>query len=221
MPVTGGMMFHNNHKEIWDANRLNIAIQLSTDCTARCPQCIRTDSESGGLCKEEWLPIKQLTLEDIKRIFPTSILSHITAVDIGGLYGDASTSPELLDTLRYINRNSEAIVLMDTNGQGGSPDFWTRMGKTRPYRQNIRFNVDGITQGMHSKYRRGTSLETVLTNMKRYSDAGGHPTSRSIAFKHNQLYLKDIETLCIQNGSGGHRVTKSDIFQDSENIFTG
>jgi MoaA/NifB/PqqE/SkfB family radical SAM enzyme len=56
----------------------------------------------------------------------------------------------------------------------------------------VTFDVDGINQEMHEKYRRGTDLKKVLNNLQSFALSGARVTVLTIIFKHNEKYFDDI-----------------------------
>ena len=76
-----------------------------------------------------------------------------------------------------------------------SPAWWEDLGNYCGKRLTVYFDVDGINNEMHQKYRRGVDLQTVLDNMEALSSGGGVVKAFTILFKHNQNYVKDIKDM--------------------------
>ena len=73
-------------------------------------------------------------------------------------------------------------------------------------------DVDGITEEMHQKYRRGTSLKKSLAALKALSTTKAIALSQTVLFKHNEMYDEQIKKLAIENGSHNHLSYPSDRF---------
>jgi MoaA/NifB/PqqE/SkfB family radical SAM enzyme len=73
-------------------------------------------------------------------------------------------------------------------------------------------DVDGTTEEMHQKYRRGTSLKKSLSALKALSTTKAIPLSQTVVFKHNEMYVEQIKNLAIESGSHNHISYPSDRF---------
>ena len=56
----------------------------------------------------------------------------------------------------------------------------------------VYFDIEGITQEMHSKYRQKTNLQKLKDNIQAYTATGAKANAHIIVFKHNEDYLYDI-----------------------------
>ena len=65
---------------------------------------------------------------------------------------------------------------------------------------------------MHEKYRRFTNLDTVLANLRTFSQTKAMAKTQTVLFKHNQDYKDDIRALAISCGSVQHTFVISDRF---------
>ena len=192
-------------------SRLEIWLDLSTFCNAACPQCHRTDIN--GLGKVDWLPLEQWSLETFKKAFPNPARHRVYT--ICGTWGDPMMNKDILPILKYIINNSDSTVVIETNGSLRDEQFWWEVGNIGGSRLEVVFCVDGITQEMHSKYRRKTELDKVLKNMLEYSSTDAQTTASTIVFKHNESYLKDIAELVKEYGANKHIIIHSDRFAAS------
>ena len=176
-------------------------IDISTYCNASCPECHRTDIENGGLGKVQWLPLVQWTFEEFKKSYPPSFVSKTNRWEFCGTWGDPVMNKDLLDICQYVSDNTptDGVVEIDTNGSIRPLSWWEKLGKIRKIK--VDFAIEGITQEMHSFYRRRTDLAKILANMKRFTDAGGIATGFCVIHKHNQDHLLEIENLCKAYGA--------------------
>lgn len=188
-------------------DRLNVIVECTTYCNAKCPQCSRTKSrynawknkgdELFGLEPVDWMPLKHWTLEDFKNFFPPETLEYVHNFHFSGSLGDPGMNPYLLDIVQYIHDNKTKISI-NTNGSMQDELFWWKISL---YADIITFDVDGINQEMHAKYRRNTNLDKVLANMKSASEGAAKIRTFTVLFKHNEDYWTQIQQLCKANGA--------------------
>ncbi len=187
-----------------------VDIAITNRCNARCPQCHRTDAN--GLGDVDWLPIISWSLDDFIKMFPRETLDDIEEYSFCGTWGDPMMAKDIERICHYIIDNSKAKVLITTNGSIRNEEFYWNLGIRCGTRLSIVFDVDGITEEMHQKYRRGASLKKVLNNMNTLSQTPATTLSQSIIFKHNQDYKKEISKLAKDNGSENHEFCNSNRF---------
>ena len=190
--------------------KCKIWLDLSTYCNAACPQCHRTDPN--GLGKVDWLPLVKWSLEDFTTKFPPGTIDFVDKIEICGTWGDPIMSKDIGKIVKYIMDNSNAEVSINTNGGMRTPEWWEDLSNYCKKRLIIHFDVDGIDNEMHQKYRRGVDLQTVLDNMEAASAGGANVQAFTILFKHNQDYIEDIKKLCKMYGASNVYVIKSDRF---------
>ena len=135
-------------------------INLTNLCNARCPQCQRTDINGLGVAKN--LPLITWSLNDFMNYFPKNTLDDIKEYSFCGTWGDPLMAKDIEPITYYIMDNSNAKVIITTNGSIRNEDFYTRMGNYCGKRLTIVIDVDGVDEEMHQKYRRGTSLKNRL-----------------------------------------------------------
>ena len=206
----------------WTNKDLQLIIDVTTYCNAKCPQCSRTDPNSGGLPKTKYLPLMNWTLSDIQAAYPKEQLRDVAYIQMCPTWGDAMMNPEIYEITKYFleNMKPRSGYEIITNGSMRDEEFWfnfTGLGiiaKDRRMHFGICFDVDGIDQEMHSRYRRNTDLSKVLRNMKMFSSNPRNMTrSQSVIFKHNQDYTEEIKKLAYENGSTNHAFVKSSRFE--------
>jgi MoaA/NifB/PqqE/SkfB family radical SAM enzyme len=204
----------------WDYKNLKVFMDVSTYCNAGCPQCHRTNPN--GLQKADWLPLIQWSEEQFKKAFPVEELLNVKLFHFCGTWGDPMMNKDILKIFTYISENSpRTSVSVDTNGSIRSEDFWWNLGVLLKEKLTVCFDVDGIDQKMHEKYRRFTSLSTVLNNMNILSQTNAIVTSQTVLFKHNQDYKAQIKELVKKHGSTLHSFVTSDRFlKDNKSVHT-
>ena len=88
---------------------LNLDIELTTNCNARCPQCSRTD-ELNVNKRKDWLPLQQVSIEVFKKWFP--ITNSIKNFHFSGKFGDPGMCKDLKnDDCGYVMKNDDKYYL--------------------------------------------------------------------------------------------------------------
>ena len=211
------MKKYNDH---FQAGKLYAWIDMCTFCNAGCPQCHRTEAHWGlwpengtlGIEKVGWLPLVQWDLKKFQQAFPVKSLDNYIKFEFCGTYGDPIMAKDLKDIVEYIFMNSvRSNVFINTNGGIRTERWWHELGMLGQFvnpdngwkRLNVMFDVDGINQEMHAKYRQKTNLEKIKQNIKAYCDAGADASVYVVVFKHNQDYMKEIEEMVRDLGVRG------------------
>jgi sulfatase maturation enzyme AslB (radical SAM superfamily) len=128
------------------------------------------------------------------------------------IWGDPLMCKDLLEMCKHIIDHSNATIHINTNGGLRSPSWWEKLGKYCGNRLLIYFDIDGINNEMHAKYRRGVELDKVLENMEAISNTPADVKAFIILFKHNELYTNDMINLAKMYGANECYVIKSDRF---------
>ena len=97
-------------------------IELTTECGAGCPQCPR--NVYGGKTVED-LPICELSLDDIKNIFPIELVQRLRLVFFCGTYGDPIWARDILPVIKWLRGvNSKLEIGLNTNGSARTEKWW-------------------------------------------------------------------------------------------------
>ena len=157
-----------------------VHVELTTRCNASCPQCPR--NISGGEVNPG-LPLTELTLDDVQRIFPHELLGRLRKIYACGNYGDPMVAKDTLAIFEHLRRENGAMELgMFTNGSGRTASFWQGLAKIVSY---VRFSIDGLEDTNHL-YRRGTHWPRIMESVEAFIGAGGRAEWDFIVFKHNE-----------------------------------
>ena len=112
----------NNYLTIDSIN--SIQIDHTSRCNCLCPQCARV---SEGIVNPR-MPIDELTVEDYKVIFPSTIIKQVELITQCGNYGDIVASNTILDCLEWLRENgSTAHINIMTNGSARTAAWWKRL----------------------------------------------------------------------------------------------
>ena len=210
----------------------NLQLDTTTYCNAKCPQCSRTDPSKGaklgfrGKNKEHDgdLPLIHVSFEKFKKAFNEDTLKNFKTIQFCPTWGDHMMHPYAKEMFEHILSNStNTYIQVDTNGSMRDEQWWWEVASLGlkykgPFRSKIKkrlqikFDIDGINQEMHSIYRRNTNLKKILSHMKVCSEFSDYIDlhSQTILFRHNENYLEDIKKLCYEHGSQLHTSVTSD-----------
>ena len=184
-----------------DIEKLTVYLDLSTYCNAGCPQCNRTNWYAGGLNKNVWIPNVMWNLDRVKRAYPPG--SNIFKATICGTWGDPMMVKDI-DKIIYYFLENDVEISLNTNGSLREPMWWYTLGRNMneyDVFSKITFDIDGIDNEMHARYRRKTVLDKVLENMESFTLGGGMARAHCIVFEHNEKYLKEIRDLALEKGA--------------------
>ena len=209
----------------YDNGKYTGMIDLSTYCNAACPQCHRTNQ--GNIQeKQSWLPLIQIDLDLFKKRFDVRQLKMYKELVFCGTWGDPFMAKDIYEIVEYCLKNSKAYITINTNGAMRNEEFWFNFGLlTHEYgsRVNVVFAIDGYTEEQHARYRRNTSLKTVLNHMESYMQC---PKSRStvftVVFEHNEDDIDKITEIADEYGAYAHHIQPSNrFFYGHENNIRG
>lgn len=171
-----------------------VHLEITSKCNARCPMCLRT--VCGGK-NNPHLPLVELNLEQIKKIFRPNFISQLRRIYMCGNYGDPLFAKDTLESFEYFRQqNSEMRLEMFTNGSAKSPDWWRRLAQTIDL---VHFSVDGLEDTNHL-YRKGTHFPTIIKSMQAYLEAGGEAVWDFIVFQHNEHQIEEVKALSKELG---------------------
>ena len=97
-------------------------INLTNLCNARCPQCQRTAEIGLGTLKD--LPMITWSLQDFMNYFSKETLDDIKEYSFCGTWGDPLMAKDIEPIVHYIMDNSNAKVIITTNGSIRKDDFY-------------------------------------------------------------------------------------------------
>jgi len=179
----------------------HIHLEISSLCNARCPLCPRNFH---GYPYNDGYIERNLTLEDVKKIFEPNFVKQLTGVMINGNFGDCVMNTETPDIIEYFKTYSPNIKIdINTNGGARSKQFWQRLAKLDV---RVFFALDGLSD-THSIYRQDTVYETVIKNAQTFINAGGNAIWKMIPFDHNQHQIKECQALSKELGFSNFMLT--------------
>jgi MoaA/NifB/PqqE/SkfB family radical SAM enzyme len=188
----------------------NVHLELTHRCNAACPMCAR--NLSGGITNPN-LPLVELSLSDIERIFTPSFIRKLEQIYACGNYGDPIIARDCLPIFQYFReRNPDLYLGLHTNGSARRPSWWQKLAeilKDGPH--YVRFGLDGLEDTNHI-YRRGTNWKVIMRNVQAFIDAGGRAEWDYLVFRHNEHQVEAARELAGEMGFAKFYVRKTGRF---------
>ena len=138
---------------------VQIEVELTTKCNAKCPQCVRNYF---GSYTWETLPILDMDLEWFKTAIPSNVWATLEHIKFCGTYGDPCMHQDLMEIVKWVKANSPASITINTNGGIRSKSWWTELACILDYdKDKVFFGIDGLDDTNHL-YRIGVTYWTFL-----------------------------------------------------------
>lgn len=181
-------------------------MELTTRCNASCPQCPR--NLSGG-APNPAVPLAELSLDDVRTIFPRDFVAGLRKIYACGNYGDPMIAKDTLGIFSYLRESNSSMELgMFTNGSGRTPDWWRALAKVTSY---VRFSIDGLEDTNHL-YRRGTQWDRIMDAATAFIAGGGRAEWDFIVFRHNEHQIEEARAFAEKMGFKRFFVKKTSRF---------
>lgn len=193
---------------------VQINMELSSFCNAKCPQCQRFDV-FGNVHRD--LNQQHLEFNVIKKL-PIEKMTKLRTLSFIGNFGDPLMNPDLDNILEFF---TEYKIYISTNASLRPLSWWANVARKHKNLQ-IAFCIDGL-EDTHSLYRRNTDYKKIINNAKSFIDNGGHALWQFIVFKHNEHQKNDAEKMAKQLGFKEIFYINSDRFDtdDKWRVFDG
>jgi len=169
-----------------------VHLEVTDKCNAACPMCAR--NINGGEDNPQ-LPEVELSLDDVKTMFPIEFIKQLDRLYMCGNYGDPIAAKDTLEIFQYFREhNSKMMLSLHTNGSAKSTEWWTNLAKVLGTKGYVVFSVDGLEDTNHL-YRQNTVFSKIMTNAQAFIDAGGRARWDYIVFAHNEHQVEEAEEL--------------------------
>lgn len=174
-------------------NITSLEIDLIDACNLSCPLCNRNKhiSKDGYLHLEDW----KLIID----IYP-----NLETVYFLGTRSEHTLYPHFIELCKFI-KNKDISIILSTNGDTHSPNWWNKLSKVLNNDDEVRFAIDGSTQEVYQQYRIGGNLSNVLLNHLAFKNKHNNDVVQYILFDHN----KDDDTGVLFSWFNGVRVINS------------
>lgn len=164
-------------------------------CQAACPQCARELDPAFDKKIKHYL-----TVPDLQRILPDSVIRRLDKMYMCGNYGDPAASEALSIVDHFRNINSSITIGMNTNGGIQASWWWKALGeRLKNPLDYVVFSVDGLEDTNHI-YRKNVVWERVIANAEAFIRAGGAAHWDMLVFEHNQHQVDACEQLARKLG---------------------
>lgn len=176
----------------------NVEIELSSFCNANCPLCPRS---LFGYPYNDGYIAKNLSLNEIKKIFTTDFVTQLDVIRFEGNFGDPLMNPELLDIVRWFNTHCDIF----TNASLQTETFWKELAIEDV---TVNFAIDGL-EDTHSIYRQDTDYNKVIKNAQTFINNGGNAVWKMLEFEHNKHQIEECRRLSKELGFSEFSVKKN------------
>lgn len=167
-----------------------VSIEPSSVCNLACPECAIGTHQT--LRKE-----RGISLELYKKIID-EVKDYVFDVQL--FFQGEPLINKNIDEMVKIARQSRVATIISTNGMLLNADLSERLIKAGLDRLIV--SIDGTTQEVYEKYRKGGNLDQVLVNVKTLVELKKRLKSRfpiiecqMVVFKHNQHQVNEFKQL--------------------------
>jgi MoaA/NifB/PqqE/SkfB family radical SAM enzyme len=189
-----------------------IHLEVTERCNASCPMCAR--NINGGE-QNPWIHDNELSLEDIKKIFPDDFIKQLNHMYMCGNFGDPIVAKDTLEIFRHFrNVNSDILLSMNTNGSARQEDWWVELASILGNNGHVIFSIDGLDDTNHL-YRRDTNYIRIMNNAEAFIKAGGNAHWEYLVFAHNEHQVDRARDLADTMGFTKFQLKKSARFFSS------
>jgi hypothetical protein len=175
-----------------------LTIEVTSNCQAKCPGCIRHKVVNPITNRVEHPPKNiNLTLEAHNRMIDEA--APLKFISYDGGFGDSPLHPDFLEMVKHAAQvEGMEILAISTNASMRNPKWWAELGrilnKYVPIGEidrghKVFFDLDGIDQKTQEMYRINTNFDKIIENAKAFIGAGGAACWKMIPFDFN----KDLE----------------------------
>jgi len=183
-----------------------VHLEMTDSCNAACPMCAR--NINGGQDNPQ-LPNTELSIDDIKKIFPIDFVKQLHRLYMCGNYGDPISAKDTLEAFSYFRDcNSNIMLSMHTNGSAKKPEWWTKLAEVIGSKGYVIFGLDGLEDTNHL-YRQNTIWSKIMENARAFIKAGGRARWDYIVFAHNEHQVEEAEALSKSMGFEKFQIKKS------------
>ena len=176
-----------------------VHLEVTQRCNEACPMCDR--NENGGAVNQHIRGNeKELSLEDIKQMFPPHLIEQLNTMYMCGNLGDPISARDTLEIFKYFRKhNSQMWLSMNTNAGAKSAEWWGDVARAIGRMGCVIFSVDGLEETNHL-YRQNVKWEYVERNMKAFIAAGGRARWDYLIFEHSECDVERAEQLAKEWG---------------------
>ena len=195
---------------------MEITIEVTSNCQAKCPGCIRhkvfnPDTNKVSSPPKNWnLPVDVHN----KLIDDLAEKSKVKYLTYDGSFGDSPFHPDFLELVEYsasklkgpVPFNGDGLhdMTISTNGSYKTPAFWKRLGEILnehlPNRHHVMFDLDGVDNKTQNMYRIATDFDKIIENAEAFISGGGQAVWKMIPFDFNDELEEKAKKLAAKHG---------------------
>ena len=195
---------------------MEITIEVTSNCQAKCPGCIRhkvfnPDTDVVSAPPKNWnLPVDVHN----KLIDDLAEKSKVKYLTYDGSFGDSPFHPDFLELVEYsasklkgpVPFNGDGLhdMTISTNGSYKTPAFWKRLGEILnehlPNRHHVMFDLDGVDNKTQNMYRIATDFDKIIENAEAFISGGGQAVWKMIPFDFNDELEEKAKELAAKHG---------------------
>ncbi len=189
-----------------------VHLEVTEKCNLSCPMCAR--NINGGE-QNPWIHDNELSLEDIKQIFPNDFIKQLNHIYMCGNFGDPIIAKDTLEIFRHFrSMNSDILLSMNTNGSARQESWWVELASILGNNGHVIFSIDGLEDTNHL-YRRNSDFTRIMKNAKAFIEAGGNAHWEYLVFAHNEHQVDRARDLADSMGFTKFQLKKSARFFSS------
>lgn len=160
-----------------------IELEITSDCNAACPGCLRTQ-------QPEKYDIGEFYLSDFQRIFPDRRSIENKLFKFCGVLGDPIKNKDCLAMVEYVVDHGGRIEI-STNAGLCTREWWSRLGEIAQETKRVwvNFCIDGHRETNHL-YRVNTNFNVIERNLHAYAEKSHKAAWVFIVFDHNEHELE-------------------------------
>jgi MoaA/NifB/PqqE/SkfB family radical SAM enzyme len=183
----------------------SVHLELTERCQAACPMCARTDNP--------FMKNNELSLADIKKIFPIDFLKQLDTFNICGNFGEPIVAKDFLAIIDYLkSANYNLRVYINSNAGARDDKFWEELALILDDGYStVTFGIDGLEDTNHI-YRVNVNWNRLMSSAKTFIKNGGHACWDYIVFEYNKHQIEKARELSKQLGFKYFRLKKSSRF---------
>ena len=190
-------------------------LELSSKCSLKCPRCPRT-------MQPDKFNVTELTLDFIKKVFTTEVLSKTKRILLCGGEGDPIYCKEILDIIKFFKDFDKNIqFIITTNGSYKTADWWKTLANILTDVDTIIFSVDGYDQESNDMYRVNSNYASILTGIKTVSSTNPHIKIQwaTILFSFNENKIELIKQIAKDHGVHTFNLIESMSFGSKDSYY--
>lgn len=167
------------------SNILELEIELTTFCNAKCPLCYRNYT---SFPKKYRKPYSRDFNTLIHQLDNYTKLNYVMVV---GSMSEPTLYTHFIELMSYL-KGRHIKVEICTNGDTRDDAFWKQLGMTLDNDDSVYFTICGSTQELHGHYRKNTCLSRILHNASVLRTEKPIDYAQCIRFNYNSDDLDSI-----------------------------